>query len=40
LSMSANATPLTMAALLYVVVFIPLVIASRALERNYRWGEH
>ncbi len=40
LSMSANATPLTMAALLYVVLFIPLVIASRALERNYRWGEH
>ncbi|MGM4903735.1 amino acid ABC transporter permease [Tardiphaga sp. 866_E4_N2_1] len=40
LSMSANATPLTMGALLYVLVFIPLVIASRTLERNYRWGEH
>jgi polar amino acid transport system permease protein len=39
LSMSANATPLTIGALLYVLVFIPLVIASRALERNYRWGE-
>jgi len=40
LSMSSNATPLTIGALLYVIIFIPLVIASRALERNYRWGSH
>ena len=40
LSISANATPLTIGALLYVLIFIPLVIASRMLERNYRWGEH
>jgi polar amino acid transport system permease protein len=32
---SANATPLTMAAVLYVLLFIPLVIASRSLERRY-----
>jgi polar amino acid transport system permease protein len=38
LSMSANATPLTIGALLYVLVFIPLVVASRLLERSYRWG--
>jgi polar amino acid transport system permease protein len=40
LSISANATPLTIGAFLYVLVFIPLVIASRALERSYRWGGH
>jgi polar amino acid transport system permease protein len=38
LSMSANATPLTIGALLYVLVFIPLVVASRMLEHSYRWG--
>jgi polar amino acid transport system permease protein len=35
---SANATPLTMAAVLYVLIFIPLVIASRSLERRYGAG--
>ncbi len=35
---SANATPLMMAAIIYVIIFVPLVIASRLLERNYRWG--
>lgn len=38
LSMSSNATPLTLAALLYVIMFAPLVIASRRLERRFRWG--
>jgi polar amino acid transport system permease protein len=32
---SANATPLVMAAVLYVLIFIPLVIASHALERRH-----
>jgi polar amino acid transport system permease protein len=40
LSLSGNATPLTIGALLYVLIFIPLVVASRALERSYRWGGH
>lgn len=40
LSMSTNATPLTVGALLYVLVFIPLVVGSRLLERSYRWGGH
>jgi polar amino acid transport system permease protein len=40
LSMSANATPLLLGALMYVVVFIPLVVGSRILESRYHWGEH
>jgi len=40
LSMSSNATPLTMGAFLYVVVFAPLIMASRLLERRYSWGNH
>jgi len=39
LSISSNATPLTIGALLYVLLFLPLIIASRALERRYHWGE-
>jgi polar amino acid transport system permease protein len=35
---SANATPLTLAAALYVLLFIPLVFASRALEKRYGVG--
>ena len=35
LSESANSTPLTMAALLYLLLFAPLVIFSRWLERRY-----
>jgi len=38
LSMSSNATPLTMGAFLYVLVFAPLIMASRLLESRYRWG--
>lgn len=40
LSMSSNATPLTMGAFLYVLVFVPLILASRMLERRYQWGGH
>jgi len=40
LSMSSNATPLTMGAFLYVLVFAPLILASRMLERRYQWGGH
>jgi polar amino acid transport system permease protein len=32
---SANATPLLIASVLYVLIFIPLVIASHALERRH-----
>jgi polar amino acid transport system permease protein len=32
---SANATPLVIAAILYVLIFVPLVIASHALERRH-----
>src|SRR5690606_7811865 len=35
---SANATPLMMAAIIYVIIFVPLVVAARLLERNYQWG--
>jgi polar amino acid transport system permease protein len=38
LALSYNATPLTMAAVMYVLLFLPLVIASRRLERRFGWG--
>jgi len=34
---SGNATPLTIGALLYLAIFLPLVVASRSLERRYGW---
>ena len=34
-SFSANASPLTLAALAYVVLFLPFVIASRWLEARF-----
>lgn len=34
---SANTTPLTMAAAAYLVIFLPLVIASRWIERRFAW---
>lgn len=40
LSISSNATPLTIGAFLYVLVFLPLIVASRALEKRYAWGGH
>jgi polar amino acid transport system permease protein len=29
-----------MGAFLYVLVFLPLIVASRALEKRYAWGGH
>ncbi len=37
-SLSGNPTPLMMAALAYVVIFLPLVVFSRWLERNWVRG--
>jgi polar amino acid transport system permease protein len=39
-SFSANASPLTLAAFAYVVIFLPLVIASRWLETRFVRGGH
>ena len=35
--MAANPSPLTLAAVLYVLLFLPLVIGSRYLESRYQW---
>ena len=35
--MSANPSPLTLAAVLYLILFVPLVVASRYLESRYKW---
>ncbi len=40
LSLSSNATPLTIGAFLYVAIFTPLIVFSRRLERRYAWGGH
>ncbi len=37
-SFSGSATPLTMAALSYLAIFLPIVILSRMLERRYAWA--
>ena len=37
-SFSGSATPLTMAAIAYLAIFIPVVIFSRLLERRYAWA--
>jgi polar amino acid transport system permease protein len=34
---SANTTPLTMAAIAYLVIFLPLVIFSHWIERRFAW---
>ncbi|MEM0907428.1 MAG: amino acid ABC transporter permease [Pseudomonadota bacterium] len=36
-SFSGNASPLMMAAIAYVIMFLPLVIAARWLETRFRW---
>jgi polar amino acid transport system permease protein len=36
-SFAGDASPLTLAALAYVAIFLPLVIASRQLERRFAW---
>ena len=37
-SFSGSATPLTMAALAYLAIFLPVVILSRILEKRYSWA--
>ena len=37
-SFSGSATPLTMAALAYLAIFLPVVILSRVLEKRYSWA--
>lgn len=37
-SFSGSATPLTMAAVAYLIIFIPAVIASRRIERHYHFA--
>jgi len=39
-SFSANASPLTLAAIAYVLIFLPLVIASRWLEQRFTQKGH
>jgi polar amino acid transport system permease protein len=34
---SGNATPLTIGAILYLLIFIPLVVSARRLERRFGW---
>ncbi|MFW2589897.1 amino acid ABC transporter permease [Sagittula sp. SSi028] len=36
-SFSGSATPLTMAALAYLAIFLPVVVLSRLLERRFAW---
>ncbi|MEO1102318.1 MAG: amino acid ABC transporter permease [Pseudomonadota bacterium] len=36
-SFSGNASPLMMAAIAYVILFLPLVLASRWLEKSFKW---
>jgi polar amino acid transport system permease protein len=35
MAIAANPSPLSLAAALYLVLFIPLVVASRFIERRY-----
>lgn len=37
-SFSGNASPLLLAAIAYVILFLPLVVLSRWLESRFRWG--
>ena len=36
-SFSGNASPLMLAALAYVLLFLPFVVLSRLLENRYSW---
>jgi polar amino acid transport system permease protein len=38
LSLTSNATPLTIGAAFYILLFIPLIALSRRLERRTSWG--
>jgi polar amino acid transport system permease protein len=37
-SIAANPSPLTLGALLYLVIFAPLVVYSRWIERRFGWA--
>jgi len=37
-SLSANPSPLTLGALLYLVIFAPMVVGSRWIERRFAWS--
>lgn len=37
-SLSANPSPLTLGALLYLVIFVPMVVGSRWIERRFGWS--
>ena len=37
LAYAANTSPLTMAAIGYLLIFLPLVILSRWIERKFAW---
>ena len=37
-SLSANPSPLTLGAIMYLVIFTPMVVGSRWIERRFRWG--
>lgn len=39
-SFAANATPLMMATIAYLILFIPVVYAGRQLEKAYAWRRH
>lgn len=36
-SFSGNATPLTLGAIAYLIIFVPVVFAGRAIERRFAW---
>lgn len=38
LAFSGNATPLMMGALAYLIIFTPVVILGRSLEKRFAWG--
>lgn len=38
LSFSGNATPLIMAAILYLIIFMPLMALAGGLEKRMAWG--
>lgn len=39
-SFSGSATPLSLAAIAYLVIFLPVVFLARTLESRQRWGRH
>ncbi|MCM2477073.1 ABC transporter permease subunit [Rhizobium sp. CG5] len=39
-SFSGSATPLSLAAIAYLIIFLPVVFLARTLESRQRWGRH